>query len=149
MMVRSSPKLFWNGVPDRIIRNKRRIILSGTPFQNIFAYLRTNMPRLLLANDEVMEFFNTLTLARQPLSTPRPPTARRSTNPRPPHVTFCLASVKGFNKTNTSSLGESNSSMMVRSSPKLFWNEVPDKIIRNKIQKKKKKKKKRIKGEKG
>ena len=90
------------------------------------------MPRLLLANDEVMEFFNTLTLARQPLSTPRPPTARRSTNPRPPHVTFCLASVKGFNKTNTSSLGESNSRMMVRSSPKLFWNGVPDRIIRNK-----------------
>src|SRR6187200_1048900 len=88
------------------------------------------MPRLLLANDEVMEFFNTLTLARQPLSTPRPPTARRSTtlDPLMSHFVEC----QRIQQTNTSSLGESNSSMMVRSSPKLFWNGVPDRIIRNK-----------------
>ena len=39
-------------------------------------------------------------------------------------------SVKEFNKTMSSSLGESNRRMMVRSSPKLFWNGVPDRIIR-------------------
>ena len=67
MFVRSYAKLFWNGVPDMIIRLLLRIILSGTPFQNNFGELRTNMSWLLLANDEVMDFFNTLTLARQPL----------------------------------------------------------------------------------
>ena len=41
-----------------------------------------------------------------------------------------LSSVKGFNKTMSSSLGESNRRMMVRSSPKLFWNGVLDRIIR-------------------
>ena len=41
-----------------------------------------------------------------------------------------LPSVKGFNKTMSSSLGENNMSMMVRSSSKLFWNGVPDRIIR-------------------
>src|SRR3990170_6360028 len=40
-----------------------------------------------------------------------------------------LSSVKGFKKTMASSLAESNRRMMVRSSPKLFWNGVPDRII--------------------
>src|SRR6266566_3476544 len=73
MMVRSSSKLFWNGVPDRIIsflvrssaaelRTKKLIILSGTPFQNNFEELRTIMRLLLPANDEAMYFFNPLTL---------------------------------------------------------------------------------------
>src|SRR6187401_2051192 len=88
------------------------------------------MTLLLLATDEVMDFFNTFTLARQPLD-PSTPDFSAIHNPRPPSC-HILSSVKGFNKTNTSSLGESNSSMMVRSSPKLFWNGVPDRIIRNK-----------------
>src|SRR5215216_5567006 len=41
-----------------------------------------------------------------------------------------LSSVKGFKKTMDSSLAGSNRRMMVRSSPKLFWNGVPYKIIR-------------------
>ena len=45
-----------------------------------------------------------------------------------------LPSVKGFNKTMSSSLGESNMCMMVRSSSKLFWNGFPDRIIRFLIQ---------------
>ena len=45
-----------------------------------------------------------------------------------------LPSVKGFNKTMSSSLGESNRCMMVRSSPKLFWNGVLDRIIRFLVQ---------------
>ena len=45
-----------------------------------------------------------------------------------------LPSVKGFNKTMSSSLGESNMCMMVRSSPKLFWNGVLDRIIRFLVQ---------------
>ena len=45
-----------------------------------------------------------------------------------------LPSVKGFNKTMSSSLGESNMCMMVRSSSKLFWNGVPDRIIRFLVQ---------------
>ena len=40
-----------------------------------------------------------------------------------------LSSVKGFKKTMTSSLARSNRRIMVRSSPKLFWNGVPDRII--------------------
>jgi len=43
------------------IRTKKRIILSGTPFQNNFEELRNIIRRLLLANDEAMDFFNTLT----------------------------------------------------------------------------------------
>ena len=58
MMVRSSPKLFWNGVLDRIIClfaelcTKKRIILSWTPFQNNFEELHTIMHMLLSPNDE-------------------------------------------------------------------------------------------------
>ena len=62
MMVRSSGKLFWNGVPDRIIRLLLRIILSGTPFQNHFGELRTIMLLLLSPNDEVLVLLNPLTL---------------------------------------------------------------------------------------
>ena len=40
-----------------------------------------------------------------------------------------LSSVKGFKKTTASSLAGSNRRIMVRSSPKLFWNGVPDRII--------------------
>src|SRR3990170_3648451 len=54
IMGRSSSKLFWNGVPDRII-------LSGTPFQNNFEELRIIIRLLLPTNDEAMDFFNTLT----------------------------------------------------------------------------------------
>ena len=53
------------------IRTKRRIILSGTPFQNNFGELHTIMPRLLPANDEAMDFFNTLTQGMQPLDPSR------------------------------------------------------------------------------
>ena len=120
MVVRSSPKLFWNGVPNSIIRTKRQIILSGTLFQNNFEELRTIMPRLLPANDEAMDFFNTLTQGNL-ISTPRrsstldpsttldsrpstlypssrPSTARRSTTlypssrPSTPSCHVCLVS---------------------------------------------------------
>jgi SNF2 family DNA or RNA helicase len=37
------------------------IILSGTPFQNNFEELRSIIHLLLPANDEAMDFFNTLT----------------------------------------------------------------------------------------
>src|SRR6187200_1433303 len=62
MLVRSSAKLFWNGVPDRIIRLLLRIILSGTPFQNNFGELRTIMRLLHSPNDEDMVLLNPLTL---------------------------------------------------------------------------------------
>ena len=42
------------------IHTKKRIILSGTPFQNNFKELRSIIRLLLLANDEAMDFFNTL-----------------------------------------------------------------------------------------
>jgi len=42
------------------IHTKKRIILSGTPFQNNFEELRTIMRMLLPVNDEAMDFFNTL-----------------------------------------------------------------------------------------
>ena len=51
MLVRSYAKLFWNGVPDRIIRLLLRIILSWTSFQNNFGELRTIMLLLLSPND--------------------------------------------------------------------------------------------------
>ena len=41
------------------------------------------MPRLLLANDEVMEFFNTLTPDCSVIHNPRPPTARQPLDPSP------------------------------------------------------------------
>src|SRR5215216_5570380 len=60
---------FSNGLPNSDIRKalaelrtKKRIILSGTPFQNNFGELRTIMRLLLLANDEAMVFLNPLTL---------------------------------------------------------------------------------------
>ena len=102
------------------------------------------MPWLLPANDEGMDFFNTLTLGNlsRPLGDPRPlepSTTLKPSTPRRPssssHVredrrgVGRLPSVKGFNKTMSSSLGESNRCMMVRSSPKLFWNRARDKII--------------------
>ena len=62
MLVRSYAKLFWNGVPDRIIRLLLRIILSGTPFQNNFGEVRTIMRLLLSPNDEVLVLLNPLTL---------------------------------------------------------------------------------------
>ena len=77
MMVRSSPNLFWNGVPDRIICllvrisanaelcTKKRVILSGTPFQNNFGELRTIMRLLLSPNDEDMVLLNPLTLYKR------------------------------------------------------------------------------------
>ena len=107
------------------------------------------MPWLLLANDEGMDFFNTLTLGNlsRPLGDPRPlepSTTLEPSTPRRPssssHVredrrgVGRLPSVKGFNKTMSSSLGESNMCMMVRSSSKLFWNGVPDRIIRFLVQ---------------
>ena len=107
------------------------------------------MPWLLPANDEGMDFFNTLTLGNlsRPLGDPRPPepsTTLKPWTPRRPssssHVredrrgVGRLPSVKGFNKTMYSSLGKSNRCMMVRSSPKLFWNGVPDRIIRFLVQ---------------
>src|SRR6187399_3463633 len=52
ILVRSYAKLFWNEVPDRIIRLLLRISLSGTPFQNNFGELRTIMRLLLSPNDE-------------------------------------------------------------------------------------------------
>ena len=52
-----------------ILPTKKRIMLSGISFQNNFGELRTIMPRLLTANDEAMDFFNTLKLGN--LSTPR------------------------------------------------------------------------------
>src|SRR6187401_2659705 len=62
ILVRSYAKLFWNEVPDRIIRLLLRIILSGTPFQNHFGELRTIMRLLLSPNDEVLVLLNPLTL---------------------------------------------------------------------------------------
>ena len=41
-----------------------------------------------------------------------------------------LPSVKVLKKSIASSLAGSNQGMVVRSSPKLFWNGVPDRIIR-------------------
>ena len=104
---------------------------------------------LLPANDEAMDFFNTLTLGNlsRPLDDPRPlepsMTLEPSTPRRPSSSSHVredrqgvgrLPSVKGFNKTMSSSLGESNMCMMVRSSSKLFWNGVPDRIIRFLVQ---------------
>ena len=62
MLVRSYAKMFWNRVPDRIIRLLLRIILSGTSFQNNFGELRTFMLLLLSPNDEVLVLLNPLTL---------------------------------------------------------------------------------------
>src|SRR6187399_883488 len=62
ILVQSYAKIFWNGVPDRIIRLLLRIILSGTPFQNNFGELRTIMLLLLSPNDEVLFLLNPLTL---------------------------------------------------------------------------------------
>ena len=62
MLVRSYAKMFWYGVPDRIIRLLLRIILSGPPFQNNFGELRTIMHLLLSPNDEVLVLLNPLTL---------------------------------------------------------------------------------------
>ena len=62
ILVQSYAKIFWNGVPDRIIRLLLRIILSGTPFQNNFGELRTIMLLLLSPNDEVLVLLNPLTL---------------------------------------------------------------------------------------
>ena len=45
-----------------------------------------------------------------------------------------LPSVKVLKKSMASSLAGSNRGMMVRSSPKLFWNGVPDRIIRLLVQ---------------
>jgi len=45
-----------------------------------------------------------------------------------------LSSVKGFKKTMTSSLAGNDRRIMVRSSSKLFWNGVPDRIIRFLVQ---------------
>ena len=92
-----------------------------------------------------MDFFNTLTLGNlslDPSAILDPSNPRRPWNPRPlddPLLPLMLKedrrgvgrlpSVKGFNKTMSSSLGESNMCMMVRSSSKLFWNGVLDRII--------------------
>src|SRR6187401_2280157 len=64
MLVRSYAKLFWNEVPDRIIRLLLRIILYGTPFQNHFGELRTIMLLLLSPNDEVLVLLKLLTLEK-------------------------------------------------------------------------------------
>ena len=107
------------------------------------------MPWLLPANDEGMDFFNTLTLGNlsRPLGDPRPLEPSTTLEPSTPRRSSSsshvredrrgvgrLPSVKGFNKTMSSSLGESNRCMMVRSSPKLFWNGVLDRIIRFLVQ---------------
>ena len=54
---------FSKGLPNSDIRKalvelrtKKRIILSGTPFQNNFGELRTVMRLLLSANDEAVVF---------------------------------------------------------------------------------------------
>ena len=93
------------------------------------------MRLLFPASYETMDFFNTLTLGQ--LSTPRrPSTLDRSAihDPLPQFPTLDplmsrFSSVKGFNKTMSSLLGKSNRLMMVRSSAKLFWNGVSDRII--------------------
>ena len=95
MMVRSSPKLFWNGVLDRIIRflvqssaRTFQISLFGRPLLKFIQKGKLSypghhskitledfvMPWLLPANDEAMDFFNTLTLGNlsRPLGDPRP-----------------------------------------------------------------------------
>ena len=109
MMVRSSPNLFWNGVPDRIIcflvqssARDFRISLFGRPllkfvpkselsYQGLHSkttlenFVRTIMPRLLPANDEAMDFFNTLTQGNLStrLGVPRPSTPRRPSTLEP------------------------------------------------------------------
>src|SRR5215216_4477493 len=45
-----------------------------------------------------------------------------------------LSSINGFKKTMTSSLAGNDRRIMVRSSSKLFWNGVPDRIIRFLVQ---------------
>ena len=116
MMVRSSPKLFWNGVLDRIIRflvqssaRTFQISLFGRPLMKFIQKGKLSypghhskitledfvMPWLLPANDEAMDFFNTLTLRNlsRPLGDPRPlepsttldpSTPRTLDDPRPP-----------------------------------------------------------------
>ena len=106
-MVRSSPKLFWNGVPDRIIRflvqssaRTFQILFFGRPLLKFiqkgkFSYPGHHskitledfvMPWLLPANDEAMDFFNTLTLGNlslDPSAILDPSNPRRPWNPRP------------------------------------------------------------------
>ena len=79
---------FSKGLPNSDIRKalaelrtKKLIILSGTPFQNNFEELRSIIRLLLPANDEAMDFFNTLTLGN--LSTPRRYSTLDPSNPRP------------------------------------------------------------------
>ena len=124
---------------------KKRIILSRTPFQNNFGELRTIMHLLLSPNDEDMVLLNPLTLGNLP-------TPRRSSRTREeeegrlgvegsrvvegsrgrgsPRGRERFPSVKVLKKSMPSSLAGSNQGMLVRSSAKLFWNGVPDRIIR-------------------
>ena len=106
-MVRSSPKLFWNGVLDRIIRflvqssaRTFQISLFGRPLLKFIQKGKLSypghhskitledfvMPWLLPANDEAMDFFNTLTLGNlslDPSAILDPSNPRRPWNPRP------------------------------------------------------------------
>ena len=124
---------------------KKWIILSRTPFQNNFGELRTIMHMLLSPNDEDMVLLNPLTLGNLP--TPRQSSrtweeeegrlgvegsrvvegsrGRGSLRGRER-----FPSVKVLKKSMPSSLAGSNQGMLVRSSAKLFWNGVPDRIIR-------------------
>ena len=107
MMVRSSPKLFWNGVLDRIISflvqssvRTFQISLFGRPLLKFIQKGKLSypghhskitledfvMPWLLPANDEAMDFFNTLTLGNlslDPSAILDPSNPRRPWNPRP------------------------------------------------------------------
>ena len=63
---------FSKGLPNSDIQKalaelctEKRIILSGTPFQNNFAELRTIMRMLLSPNDEDMVLLNPLTLDKR------------------------------------------------------------------------------------
>ena len=63
---------FSKGLPNSDIRKalaklctKKRIILSGTPFQNNFGELRSIMRLLLSPNDEDMVLLNPLTLDKR------------------------------------------------------------------------------------
>ena len=126
MMVRSSPELFWNGVLDRIIRflvqssaRTFQISLFGRPLLKFIQKGKLSypghhskitledfvMPWLIPANDEVMDFFNTLTLGNlsRPLGDPRPlepsttldPSTPRTLDDPRPHLDPLMSKLSG------------------------------------------------------